>query len=75
MARYTITITKSAEASIIKYLKSVAGVKKVELVEESTLAVPAWHDDEVAVRLKQYMENPDEVEDFDSTLKKLEKEL
>jgi hypothetical protein len=75
MARYTITLTESAEATILKYLKSVAGVKKVERIEESRIGVPAWHDDEVALRLKEYMDNPNDVVDFDSTLKKLEKEL
>lgn len=75
MARYTITLTESAEAAILSYLKTVVGVKKVERVDESHSSVPTWHDEEVAIRLKEYLANPNDVVDFDSELKKLEKEL
>lgn len=62
MARYTITLTQSAEATILKYLKSVAGVKKVERVEESTqeeIVIQDWHKKIVDQRLKSVKQHPE----------------
>ena len=74
MASYKITLSESAELNFLNYLKTLSGIKTIEKIEEVN-SIPKWQDEEVALRLKEYLNNPNDVVDLENTLKELEKDL
>jgi hypothetical protein len=58
---------------LLQYLKSLDFV--TVQTESEEVELPDWQKELLDVRLKDYQEHPDEVEDFDKMLEELRKKL
>jgi hypothetical protein len=68
MARYTITVSDSKAAAILKYLKEQEGVK-VEAqyeINEEPIVVHDWHKDIIDERLKSVQDHPERLIDWET---------
>lgn len=74
MARYTLTIPESKTEQVLKYLKSLRGVK-VEQQEENDIVIHEWQKEILDKRLKSVKKHPEKLVSEKEMVSRIKKHL